>query len=232
MKHSGRATKAALKLILISLIAVIVVWAVGFFGQVALTIIATFAGKVAPVLIVLWILFSLFTFYFFRDPNARTPTQAGLVVSPGHGKVDGIDTVKENEFMGGECQRVTIFLSVLNVHVQNAPVSGKIGFFKYTTGQFLSALKAESATHNENILIGFETTDPPSQKVGIRLIAGVLARRIVPFVQPGDEVGRGERISLIQFGSRVDVYLARNAKIKVKLGDKVVGGETVLAIFE
>jgi len=107
--------------------------------------------------------------------------------------------------MGGECQRVTIFLSVLNVHVQNAPVSGKIGFFKYTTGQFLSALKAESATHNENILIGFETTDPPNQKMAIRLIAGVLARRIVPFVQPGDEVGRGERISLIQFGSRVDV---------------------------
>ena len=152
-----------------------------------------------------------------------------LVVSPAHGKVDAIDNVNEPLFMGGECQRVSVFLSVFNVHVQNAPVSGKITFFKYSLGQFLNALKSESATHNENVLLGFETTAPPGVKVGVRLIAGVIARRIVPFVQQNEEVNRGDRISLIQFGSRADVYLPLTAKVKVKLGDHVVGGETIMA---
>jgi len=133
--------------------------------------------------------------------------------------------------MGGECQRVSIFLSVFNVHVQNSPVSGKIAFFKYTLGQFLNAIKTESATHNENVLLGFEATDPAGQKIGVRLIAGVIARRIVPFVQQGEEIVRGDRISLIQFGSRADVYLPMTAKVKVQLGDPVVGGETILATF-
>jgi phosphatidylserine decarboxylase len=134
--------------------------------------------------------------------------------------------------MGGECQRISIFLSVIDVHVQNAPVGGKIVYFKYTLGQFLNALQTECASCNENVLIGFEATEPPGVKVGIRLIAGVIARRIVPWVKAGDEVARGERISLIQFGSRVDVYLPLNARIKSKLHDHVVGGETVIAAFE
>jgi phosphatidylserine decarboxylase len=143
-----------------------------------------------------------------------------------------IGTTTELDFMGGECQRVSIFLSVIDVHVQNAPVSGKVAWLKYTTGQFLNALKAESAIYNENVLLGFEASEPRGQKVGVRLIAGVIARRIVPFVEQGDEVVRGERISLIQFGSRADVYLPSNAKIQVKLDDRVVAGETVLAVFE
>ena len=134
--------------------------------------------------------------------------------------------------MGGECQRVSIFLSVFDVHVQNAPVSGKVAYFKYTAGKFLNALKADSAIYNENVLLGFEASEPRGLKVGVRLIAGVIARRIVPFVQQGDEVARGDRISLIQFGSRADVYLPRNARIKVQLNDHAVGGETVLAVLE
>jgi phosphatidylserine decarboxylase len=121
---------------------------------------------------------------------------------------------------------------VFDVHVQNAPVSGKVAWFKYSTGQFLNALKAESAVYNENVLLGFEASEPRGQKIGVRLIAGVIARRIVPFVQLGEEVARGERIGLIQFGSRLDVYLPSNARIKVKVGDRVVGGQTVLAVFE
>jgi phosphatidylserine decarboxylase len=151
------------------------------------------------------------------------------VLSPAHGKIDVIDTVHEPLFMGGECQRISVFLSVFDVHVQNAPVSGKITFFKYSLGQFLNALRTESATHNENILLGFETTDPPGQKIGVRLIAGVIARRIVPFAQQGEDVARGDRISLIQFGSRADIYLPLNASIRVKLDDRVVGGQTILA---
>jgi phosphatidylserine decarboxylase len=228
MKHSGKARKAAFKLILISLITVAVILTIGIFA----TFIGTIIVAIIPILILLWILFAIFTLYFFRDPNARVPPGARLVLAPGHGKVDVIDTTTEPLFMGGECQRVSIFLSVVNVHVQNAPVGGKVSFFKYTTGQFLSALKAECATVNENILLGFDAVDPAGEKIGVRLIAGLIARRIVPFVQIGDEVARGDRISLIQFGSRADVYLPRNARIKVKINDRVVGGETVIAVFE
>jgi phosphatidylserine decarboxylase len=232
MKHSGKARKAGFKLILISLIVLVVVWALGAFTAAAVAIITAVAVAITPVLIVAWILFALFTLYFFRDPKPRVPAGPNLVVAPAHGKVDVIGMGTEPEFMGGECQRISIFLSVIDVHVQNAPISGKVAWFKYTTGQFLNALKAESAVYNENVLLGFEGSESQGQKVGVRLIAGVIARRIVPFVQQGDEVVRGDRISLIQFGSRADVYLPRNARIKVKMDDHVVGGQTVLAVFE
>ena len=232
MKHSGKARKAAFKLILISLIVLVVVWALGAFTTAVVAIIAAVAVAITPVLIVVWILFALFTLYFFRDPRPRVPAGPNLVVAPAHGKVDVVGMGTEPDFMGGECQRISIFLSVIDVHVQNAPVGGRVAWFKYTTGQFLNALKAESAIYNENVLLGFEANEPRGQKVGVRLIAGVIARRIVPFVKQGDEVARGERISLIQFGSRADVYLPRNARINVKVDDHVVGGQTVLAVFE
>ena len=229
MRHKGKATKAALKIILFTFIAGLVLWGVIAFAAVVGTVLSVVA---VPVLLVLWVVFSLFTLYFFRDPNASAPMGANLVVSPGHGKIDVIDKTTEPLFMGGECQRISMFLSVFDVHVQNAPVSGKVSFFRYSVGQFINALKAESALHNENLLLGFTAPEPTSQKVGVRLIAGVIARRIVPFVQLGEEVARGERISLIQFGSRCDVYLPLSAKVKVNLGEKVAGGETVLAVLE
>jgi phosphatidylserine decarboxylase len=232
MKHSGKARKAAFRLILFTLIALVVIWALGAFTATMVALITAVAVAITPVLVVVWVLFAIFTLYFFRDPNPRVPAGANLVLAPAHGKVDVIGTTMEPNFMGGECQRISIFLSVIDVHVQNAPVSGKVAWLKYTTGQFLSALKAESAIYNENVLLGFEASEPRGQKVGVRLIAGVIARRIVPFVEQGDEVVRGERISLIQFGSRADVYLPANAKIQVKVDDRVVGGETVLAVFE
>ena len=226
MKHSGKARRAAFKMILLSFIAGFVIWLVVFLGSLIGTILS---AVVVPVLLVLWVLFTVFTLYFFRDPNAHVPSGANLVVSPGHGKIDIIDRITEPQIMGGECQRISMFLSVMNVHVQNAPITGKVGFFKYSTGQFLNALRTESALHNENVLLGFESSEPPGQKVGVRLIAGVIARRIVPFAQAGEEVQRGDRISLIQFGSRVDVYLPLNAKVRAKLGDNTVGGETIIA---
>ncbi len=224
MKHSGKARKAAFKLILMSLAVLAVVLALGCITPVVKVI--------ASVAIVVWLLFTVFTLYFFRDPDAQVPAGANLVLAPAHGQVDVVGMGTEPDFMGGECQRISIFLSVVDIHVQNAPVGGKVAWFKYTTGQFLNALKAESAIYNENALIGFEANEPRGQKVGVRLIAGLIARRIVPFVRQGDEVTRGDRISLIQFGSRGDVYLPRNAKIKVQVGDRVVGGQTVLAVFE
>ena len=136
--------------------------------------------------------------------------------------------MNEPEFIGGQCRRVSIFLSVFDVHVQNAPVAGKLTFYKYKTGKFLNALKTESATANENALLGI---DAGGMKIGVRLIAGLIARRIVPFAVQGETLKRGERISLIQFGSRTDLYLPMSAQIKIKLGDRAVGGETIMAVI-
>jgi phosphatidylserine decarboxylase len=228
MKHSGKARKAAFNLIVLSLIGVVVVWAIGFLVMV----MGISLMVITPGLVVIWGLFAGFTLYFFRDPTPRVPGGANLVISPAHAKIDVIDTTLEPEFMGGQCQRISMFLSVLDVHVQYAPVGGTVAMAKYTMGQFVNALRTESAACNENVLLGFVAREPSGEKIGARLIAGAIARRIVTFAQPGDEVARGERISLIQFGSRADVYLPANAKIKVKLGERVIGGETVLAAFE
>lgn len=228
MKHSGRARKSALKLIFWTLVALGAVFVMGPLA-IALGIVIS---SLTVFMIVVWVLFAAFTLYFFRDPNPRVPNEPNIIVSPAHGKVDAIDEINEPQFMGGPCKRISTFLSVVDVHVQNAPVSGKVIFYKYTVGEFLNALKAESAVHNENALIGFDAAERPGTKIGTRLIAGVIARRIVPFVNAGDEALRGERISLIQFGSRVDLYLPLSAKIKIKLGDRVVGGETIMATFD
>jgi phosphatidylserine decarboxylase len=219
---------AALKLSALGLVAVIVLLVVAFVAHFIGGYIVEYYGA----LLLLWILFAVFTFYFFRDPNPMTPTGTNLVVSPAHGKVDVIDTVVENEFMGGECKRISIFLSVIDVHVQKAPITGKVAYFKHMPGQFMSATRSDCAQFNENVLVGIDSLEPQGEKVGLRLIAGLIARRIVPWISANDPIQRGDRISLIQFGSRVEVYLPTRAKIKVPLGQKVIGGETVLASFD
>jgi phosphatidylserine decarboxylase len=246
VKHSGKAALAALRLIALAFAVLLALLAAAFLGRIIAFVAfrlfrlpfgldVAFQGMpdcLIWVLISLWALFAVFTFYFFRDPDPMVPTGPNLVLAPGHGKVDVIDTTTELEFMGGECQRVAIFLSVIDVHVQCAPVTGRIAFFKHTPGQYLNAMKTDCAKFNENVLIGLDAAEPRGEKIGVRLIAGLIARRIVPWIAQNDTVQRGERISLIQFGSRVEVYLPRRAKIKVKLGDKVIGGETVIASFE
>ena len=228
MKHSGKASAAAIKLIALSGAGVLALLLAALIGKY----LGTLVLEIGWVFGVLWVLFVIFTFYFFRDPDPLPPAGPGLVIAPGHGKVDTIDTTTEAEFMGGECRRISIFLSVFDVHVQNAPVTGRVAFFKHTPGQYLNAMRADCAQFNENVLIGIESVDPRETKVGVRLIAGLIARRIVPFIAQNDPILRGERISLIQFGSRVDVYLPMNTKVKVQLGDRVEGGLTVLASFE
>jgi len=228
MKHSGKARTAAFKMLVVTLVLTLLFPVIGFVA----TLIGSAMVAFSIVLLILWFVFALFVLYFFRDPEARVPAGKNLVVSPGHGKVDVIDTVDEPLFMGGSCRRISMFLSVLDVHVQNAPVGGRVAYYRYSEGQFVNAMKTESAAHNENALFGLEAAEPAGARVGFRLIAGVLARRIVPWISVGDEVARGERISLIQFGSRVDLYLPASATIQAKLGDRVVGGETVLAVLE
>jgi phosphatidylserine decarboxylase len=228
MKHAGKARQAALRLIFLSLGAVLVLLVVGVFAK----FIGSFLVGMASLLVVLWAVFAVFTLNFFRDPEPRVPAGLAAIVSPAHGTVDVVDETTEGEFMGGPCKRISIFLNVFNVHVQQAPVSGKIVFQKHTDGQFISATRSDCGSFNENVLLGFVPTEFANQKIGVRLVAGLIARRIIVWAAAGETVPRGERISLIQFGSRADVYLPLSVRICCKLGDKVKGGETVIASFE
>ncbi|KAB2650365.1 MAG: phosphatidylserine decarboxylase family protein [Verrucomicrobia bacterium] len=225
MKHAGKAQAAALKIIFFSLGAVLLLLLVGFLASKFGGFILGLSGLLA----VLWLLFAIFTFNFFRDPDATVPPGKKLVLAPAHGTVDLIDETEELEFMGGKCRRISIFLNVFDVHVQKAPLSGKMVFHKHRDGQYLSATRSDCAEFNENVLIGFIPAEAPEQKLGVRLIAGLIARRINVWAAAGETVAAGERISLVQFGSRGNVYLPMSATIKVKLGDKMVGGESILA---
>jgi phosphatidylserine decarboxylase len=225
MKHRGKARKAGTKLILITLVLVLIV----AFG--AALVAASILKLVASIVVILWLLFSIFALSFFRDPTPVVPGDKNIVVSPAHGTVDVIDETEEKQFMGGRCKRVSIFLSVFDVHVQNAPVAGEVAFLKHTSGQFVNAMRTDSALHNENVLVGFNLTNRSGEKVSVRLIAGLIARRIIPWVVVNDVVEKGERIALIQFGSRADIYLPLNATIQVKLRDKVVGGQSIIALL-
>lgn len=225
MQHRGKARKAAKAHILWAFILLVLTLAAGFFAF----LIGSFITIFSLLIVGAWAVFALFTLYFFRDPEPRVPTGPGLIVAPAHGKVDVIDETEEPEVMRGRCKRVSIFLSVLDVHVQNAPAAGVVSYFRYQEGKFLNAMRAESATENENALYGFALAEPPGTPLAVRLIAGLIARRIVPWAEEGDTVARGERLGLIQFGSRVSLYLPLEAEITVKLGDKVRGGQTVVA---
>ncbi len=227
MKHAGKAQAAALRIIFFSLGAVLVLLLVAYLAHR----IGGFIIGLSSTLGVLWVLFAIFTFNFFRDPDARVPEGKKLVLAPAHGTVDVVDETTEPEFMGGQCKRVSIFLNVFDVHVQKAPLSGKLVFHKHQDGQYLSATRSDCGTFNENVLLGFAPAEAPEQKLGVRLIAGLIARRIIVWAAAGETVVAGERISLVQFGSRADIYLPLDAQIKCKLGDKMVGGETILATF-
>jgi phosphatidylserine decarboxylase len=180
--------------------------------------------------LVLWAGAVVSIFYFFRDPEPSVPGSANVFVAPAHGLVDAIEEAADVAFMGKRCQRISIFLSVFDVHVQYAPVAGKVQFLERRPGRFLSALRTQSAHFNESVLTGIECSQPVGEHVAVRQIAGVIARRIVTWLQIQDVVKKGQRLGLIQFGSRCDLYLPLSARIKVRLGDRVVGGETVVAV--
>jgi phosphatidylserine decarboxylase len=172
------------------------------------------------------LLLSAFFFWFFRDPRRSIPQGEGLVVSPADGKLTSIEHVITPT---GERLRLSIFLSVFDVHVNRSPISGTLREVRYQKGEFLNALNPESAVKNEQNLAVIEGDD--GHDVAFKQIAGLLARRIVFNPKAGDEVERGERVGMIKFGSRVDVLLPAHAELRVKKGDRVKGGATVLAHF-
>jgi phosphatidylserine decarboxylase len=225
MKHAGKAKQEGMRLLFWSFLCLALLLAGGVLAK---TVGSVVLGA-ATALVVIWVLFALFCLNFFRDPDPSGPADLEAIVAPAHGTVDVIDETIESQYLGGPCRRISIFLSVFDVHVQNAPVAGRIAYLKQTPGKFLNAMKTECSTENENVLIGFESSQRGGEKIAVRLIAGLIARRIVPWVAVGDVLERGERTSLIRFGSRVDLHLPLTAKVSVRLGDKVKGGETVIA---
>lgn len=228
MRHAGKARQAALKMLLTSFLLLAAILAAGYVGMVLGTIIVA----AATGLVVVWLIFAGFVLYFFRCPRPTVPTGTHLVLAPGQGKVDVIDEIEVKELGGSRLKRVSIFLSVFDVHVQRAPCAGKVTQVKHTSGLFLNAMKAESATVNENVFIGFEPAAAPGETIGVRMIAGLIARRIIPWVAENDTVEAGELVSLIRFGSRVDVYLPAHYKIRVSLGERVTVGESIIAARE
>jgi phosphatidylserine decarboxylase len=171
------------------------------------------------------VLLAVFFLWFFRDPEREIPTGEGLIVSPGDGKVEEAEWI---ETTAGSRFRVSIFLSVFDVHVNRVPISGKVTLMEYREGQFLNAMSPESAILNEQTLV---TIEDGNHSVSFKQIAGLLARRIVCDLKTGDVVQRGQRMGLIKFGSRVDVLMPADVELRVKPGDRVQGGSSILGVL-
>ena len=170
-------------------------------------------------------LLAVFFLIFFRDPEREIPSGPGLIVSPGDGKVEEAEWI---ETTAGARFRVSIFLSVFDVHVNRVPISGKVTLMEYREGQFLNAMSPESAILNEQTLIVIEDGQ---NSVSFKQIAGLLARRIICDVKTGDVVQRGQRMGMIKFGSRVDVLMPADVELRVKPGDRVRGGVSILGVL-
>ena len=166
---------------------------------------------------------------FFRDPERVVPQGPGLVVAPADGRVmvvrQGVSADGEGP---GAFSQVSIFLSVLDVHVNRAPYGGKVEALRYRPGRFVVAWREEASRVNEQAVIALATPEGP---VTVKQIAGVLARRVVTWIRPGQELKTGERIGLIRFGSRVDLLVPQRVAVAVKVGERVRGGETVVGVF-
>jgi phosphatidylserine decarboxylase len=179
-----------------------------------------------PAWAVIPAMLAIFFLWFFRDPERVIPDATGALVSPGDGKVTDVSVITEN---GEKRTRISIFLSVFDVHVNRSPIAGIIRDVRYQPGKFLNAMNEASADQNEQNIVRVEGD---GQSVVFKQIAGLLARRIVFTQNVGDHVERGQRIGLIKFGSRVDVLFDADASLQVKVGDRVRGGASVLAFIQ
>jgi len=169
---------------------------------------------------------TLFIIYFFRDPDRTVPNGAGFVVSPADGKVVAAGTVENSTYYEGTCLKISVFMSLFNVHVNRMPCRGKVKKIIYNPGKFFSANLDKASKENEQNAVYLKTED--GKEICTVQIAGLIARRIICKTQEGDAVGRGQRFGMICFGSRLDVYLPKDSKLNVAVGDIVKAGTTVL----
>jgi phosphatidylserine decarboxylase len=172
---------------------------------------------------------TLFVLFFFRDPERTVPEGKGVVVSPADGRVIVIKEIYEPDYLKQEVKQVSIFLSVFNVHVNRAPIGGTIETVRYNPGKFLVASVDKASLDNEQTgVVIFDGRN----RVLVKQIAGLIARRIVCYAKPGDTLSAGERYGLIRFGSRVDLFLPKNTDLMVKVGDRIKGSRDVIGVIK
>lgn len=196
-------------------------------GSLMITVITGIFTEIWVALISLFL--TVFMIYFFRDPERESPEGEGLFVSPADGKIILMRDVFEKEHLKADVKEISIFMSPFNVHVNRTPCDGKIKSIQHNKGKFMAAYKGDASFRNENIEMTLET------KYGdilVRQVAGYVARRAVCRANAGDSLRRGERYGIIKFSSRLDVYLPKDTQIKVKLGDKVKAGETIIGSLD
>jgi phosphatidylserine decarboxylase len=197
-----------------------------YYGLALVAVAALVAWLTIPALAAVPLLLAAFSLWFFRDPERRIPAIQGAIVSPADGKITDISVIDED---GVRRTRISIFLNVFDVHVNRSPVSGVIEEVHYQKGKFVNAMDAASADLNEQNVV---TIRGDAGTVVFKQIAGLLARRIVFTKKIGDKLERGERVGLIKFGSRTDVIFPASAEMKVRVGDVVKGGSSVLAVAQ
>ncbi len=203
-----------------------------FIGIAALITVATYAAALGRRSWALWILAFLFTLitlwvaYFFRDPERAGERGPDLLIAPADGRVVMIAEVDEPAFIHGKAKRISIFMNVFNVHVNRYPASGTVRFVHYNPGRFLNAATEKSSLENEQMSVGLEHD---GMRILVRQIAGLIARRIVTYSREGEQVEQGERMGIIRFGSRVDLFMPPTAEVLVREGEMTVAGTTVVA---
>jgi phosphatidylserine decarboxylase len=205
-----------------------------FIGAAAIVAITAFATALAMRSWALWLvafclaMLALWVPYFFRDPERAGDRGEKVVIAPADGRLQAIAEVDEPTFVHGRAIRVSTFMNVFNVHVNRYPISGTVVYRHYNPGKFLNAAIEKASLENEQSSIGIESVSGRNRLL-VRQIAGLIARRIVTYGAVGDTVEQGARLGIIRFGSRVDVFLPLNSEIKVKVGQNIVAGTTVLA---
>ncbi|MDW7679106.1 MAG: phosphatidylserine decarboxylase family protein [bacterium] len=206
----------------------------GVIASITLLFLILLAGAVISGAWVLTIFAAIslillpFTVYFFRDPDRTTPNGDNLIVSPADGKIIKIEEVEEEIFFKQKVRLISIFMSVLDVHVNRMPIDGRVTYFNYQRGKFHRAFKDDASYENEQTVIGIEN---PRTRLLFKQIAGIIARRIVCPVREGWKVQKGERFGMIKFGSRVDIFLPNNVNLLVKLNEHVKAGETIIGTY-
>jgi len=171
---------------------------------------------------------TMFMLFFFRNPRRPVPRGDHLVVSPADGKVVAVKDVREDMYLHQDVKRISIFLSVFNVHVNCAPINGTVESVRYNPGRFHVAAVEKASLENEQTAM---VIAEGQTKILVKQIAGILARRIICYANPGDIVEKGDRYGLICFGSRVDIFLPENSEIRVKAGDRVKGAKDIIAVL-
>ncbi|MHB1651185.1 MAG: phosphatidylserine decarboxylase family protein [Desulfitobacteriaceae bacterium] len=197
----------------------------GWFYLVVLAVLAILCYFIWPWLLVLPGVLFLFVAYFFRNPEREIPKDEITLVSPADGVVMDVERVFEEHFFQGESIRIRIFLSLFNVHVNRAPMMGRVVYRAYRPGQMLPAFKSHASELNEKNYVGIENE---RFRVLVTQVTGFIARRIVCWVKEGDVLEKGERFGLIKFGSCTELFLPPNVEVTVSKGDKVHGGISIL----